>query len=353
MATIQDVARRAKVSAATVSRVLNGNGNVDPVLVRRVRDAVRALGYQPNGVARNLRRRESTLWAVIVPDVSNPFFTSMVRGVEDAAQGSGYSVVLCNSDEDLDKEAGYIAAAAAERMAGVIISPASTRDTDATPLLDLGIPVVAVDRRLADTSADTVMVDNERAAEEATEHLIDMGYRRVACITGPSQAMTASERLAGYHQALQRRGLPLQPSLTRQADFRERGGYEAMASLLSDATPDAVFVANNLMTIGALECLVHHGIEVPREIGVVGFDEIPWADLVRPTLSTVAQPTYEMGKTAGQLLTMRRVSPGKPGETVILRTTLNVRASSTPRATGLRGAQHADGQQPSGRRGRV
>ena len=341
MATIQDVARRARVSAATVSRVLNSSSNVNPDLARRVRAAVEALGYQPNGVARSLRRRESSLWAVIVSDIGNPFFTSMVRGVEDAAQGSGYSVVLCNSDESPGKEAGYIAAAAAERMAGVIISPASTRDTDVTPLLDLGIPVVAADRRLRGTTADTVLVDNERAAEEATEHLIDMGYRRIACITGPRQTMTAEERLAGYRRALRSRGQQWRPSLVRNADFRERGGYEAMASLLGGATPDAVFVANNLMTVGALECLVQHGIEVPRQVGLVGFDEIPWADLVRPSLTTVAQPTYEMGRTAGQLLTARRAAPGKPAETVVLRTTLNVRASSTPRATAQHQAKQA------------
>ena len=191
MATIQDVARRAQVSPATVSRVLNSSSTVHPDLVRRVRAAVEALSYQPNGVARRLRRQESPLWAVIVPDVGNPFFTSMVRGVEDVAQGSGYSVVLCNTDENTGKEAGYIAAAAEERMAGVIIAPASTRDTDVTPLLDLRIPVVALDRRLRRVAADTVLVDNERAAEEATEHLLDMGYRRIACITGPGQAMTA------------------------------------------------------------------------------------------------------------------------------------------------------------------
>ncbi len=339
MATIQEVARQAQVSAATVSRVLNGNGKVHPDLVRRVRAAVEALGYQPNSVARNLRRRESSLWAVIVPDVGNPFFTSMVRGVEDIAQGTGYSVVLCNSDEELGKEARYIAAAAAERMAGVVISPASTRDTDVTPLLDLGIPVVAVDRRLSGAPVDTVLVDNERAAEEAAEHLIDMGYRRVACITGPRQAMTANERLAGYQRALRRRGQDLQPPLVRHADFRERGGYEAMASLLADTAPDAVFVANNLMTVGALECLIKSGVGVPREVGVVGFDEIPWADLVRPTLSTVAQPTYEMGKTAGQLLTTRHSLPDKPYATVILPTTLNVRASSTPRAAAQHGSR--------------
>jgi LacI family transcriptional regulator len=339
MATIQEVARQAEVSAATVSRVLNGNGKVHPDLVRRVRAAVEALSYQPNSVARNLRRSESSLWAVIVPDVGNPFFTSMVRGVEDVAQGAGYSVVLCNSDEEPGKEARYVAAAAAERMAGVVISPASTRDTDVTQLLDLGIPVVAVDRRLSGASVDTVLVDNERAAEEAAEHLIDMGYRRVACITGPRQAMTASERLAGYQRALRRRGQDLRPPLVRHADFRERGGYEAMASLLADAAPDAVFVANNLMTVGALECLMKSGIGVPREVGVVGFDEIPWANLVRPSLSTVAQPTYDMGKTAGQLLAARRNSPGKPCATVILPTTLNVRASSTPRAAAQHGSR--------------
>jgi LacI family transcriptional regulator len=335
MATIQQVAQHAQVSAATVSRVLNSNGNVHPDLVRRVRTAVEALSYKPNSVARNLRRSESSLWAVIVSDIGNPFFTSMVRGVEDAAQGSGYSVVLCNSDENPAKEAGYIAAAAAERMAGVVICPASTPDTDVTPLLDLGIPVVAVDRRLGRAAVDTVLVDNERAAEEATDHLVDMGYRRIACITGPRQAMTARERLTGYQRALQRRGQDLQPPLVRYADFRERGGYEAMASLLADVPPDAVFVANNLMTVGALECLIHHGVGVPREVGIVGFDEIPWADLVRPSLSTVAQPTYEMGKIAGQLLTNRRASPDGSCETVILHTTLKVRASSTPRATAL------------------
>ena len=216
MATIQDVARRAQVSPATVSRVLNSSSTVHPDLVRRVRAAVEALSYQPNGVARRLRRRESPLWAVIVPDVGNPFFTSMVRGVEDVAQGSGYSVVLCNTDENTGKEAGYIAAAAEERMAGVIIAPASTRDTDVTPLLDLRIPVVALDRRLRRVAADTVLVDNERAAEEATEHLLDMGYRRIACITGPGQAMTA-QGTAGRLPARAARPRPPGAAVTRPA----------------------------------------------------------------------------------------------------------------------------------------
>ncbi len=328
MTTIQEVARHAGVSTATVSRVLNNHGSVNPDLVRRVRAAVDELAYQRNAVARNLRRSQTSLWAVIVSDVGNPFFTAMVRGVEDVAQQRGCSVVLCNSDESPAKEADYIAVAAAERMAGVVISAAST-STDVTPLLDLGIPVVAVDRRLGGAAVDTVLVDNRGAAEEATGHLVDMGYQRIACVTGPSQAMTASERLKGYQRALRRRGRDVLPELIRHADFRERGGYDAMKSLLADSAPDAVFVANNLMTVGVLKYIVQHGIRVPGDMGVVGFDEIPWADLIRPPVSTVAQPTYDMGRIAGQLLAAHSAAPNKEPETVVLRTSLNVRASST------------------------
>lgn len=329
MTTIQEVARHAGVSAATVSRVLNNHGNVDPDMVRRVRAAVDALAYQRNAVARNLRRSQTSLWAVIVSDVGNPFFTAMIRGLEDVAQQRGCSVVLCNSDENPAKEADYIAAAAAERMAGVAICAAST-STDVAPLLDLGIPVVAIDRRLRGAAVDTVLVDNSRGAEAATGHLIDMGYRRIACITGPPQAMTAGERLKGYKRALRRNGRDVLPELVRHADFRERGGYDAMRSLLADSAPDAVFVTNNLMTVGALRYLVRHGIRVPKNVGMVGFDEIPWADLVHPSLSTVAQPTYDMGRIAGQLLAAHSASPEKQPETVVLRTSLNIRASSTP-----------------------
>ncbi len=329
MTTIQEVARHAGVSTATVSRVLNNHGTVNPELVRRVRAAVEALAYQRNAVARNLRRSQTSLWAVIVSDVANPFFTAMVRGLEDVAQQRGCSVVLCNSDENPGKEADYIAVAAAERMAGVVISAASA-DTDVTPLLDLRIPVVAVDRRLHGTEVDTVLVDNQQGAEAATGHLVDMGYQRIACITGPPRAMTASERLKGYKRALRRRGRDVLPGLVRHADFRERGGYDAMRSLLADSAVDAVFVTNNLMTVGALKYLVTHGIRVPRDIGMVGFDEIPWADLIHPSLSTVAQPTYDMGRIAGQLLAAHSAAPDKRPETVILRTSLTIRASSTP-----------------------
>lgn len=329
MATIYDVARRAEVSPATVSRVVNGHANVDPALADRVRRAMRELDYRPNAVARNLRRSRTTLWAVIIPDIGNPFFTSLVRGVEDVAQGAGYSVVLCNTDDDPGKEDQYVNAALAEQMAGVIISP-SGRATHVNRLVDARVPVVVIDRQLRDARADTVLVDNEHGAELATTHLIEAGYQRIACITGPRDVFTAARRLRGYQRALREHGRAFHEDMVRYADFREEGGYRAMASLLTvQPRPDAVFAGNNLMTVGAVECLVDSGVAVPAEVGVVGFDDVPWAHLVRPSLTTVAQPTYELGRTAAQLLSQRIAEPDRAPSTITLETKLQIRDSST------------------------
>ncbi|MGC4790468.1 LacI family DNA-binding transcriptional regulator [Micromonospora sp. DT178] len=342
MTTIYDVARVAEVSASTVSRVLNGHSSVDPDLAARVRQVMLDLDYRPNAVARSLRRQRTSLWAVIISDIGNPFFTSLVRGIEDVAQEAGFSVVLCNGDEDPEKETRYVTAALAERMAGVIISP-SGRPALINRLTEAGMPVVAIDRQPHGVAVDTVLVDNVHGAETATAHLIDSGYRRIACVTGPRRISTAVQRLRGYQQALRAAGRSVPEDLVRYADFREDGGYRAMASLLNAAEPpDAVFVTNNLMTVGAVECLVDRGVVVPTRCGVVGFDDIPWAHLVRPSLSTVAQPTYDLGRAAASLLTERIANPAKASSTVTLRTTLRVRESSVrplPRSNG----QPADG----------
>ncbi|GAA3222981.1 LacI family DNA-binding transcriptional regulator [Nonomuraea helvata] len=323
MPTIYDVAREAGVSAATVSRVLNGAQTVDPDMVARVLTAVRELGYRPNAVARNLRRSRTTLWAVIISDIGNPFFTAMVRGIEDVAQQEGYSVVLCNSDEDPAKEETYVAAALSEQMAGVIISSSGSVKAAKT-LIESPIPVVAVDRELPRGSVDTVMVDNEAGARTAVEHLLAAGYRRIACITGPEGVSTADLRLRGYTAALSA------PPVIVRTDFREQGGYDAMAALLSSPEPpDAVFVANNLMTVGALRCLKERGVDVPGEMGLVGFDEVPWADLVRPSPTTVAQPTYELGRMAARLLVDRIATPAAKPATIVLPAELHPRQSSS------------------------
>jgi len=205
VSTIYDIAKAAHVSPATVSRVMSGTQRVSPALAKRVEQAAQQLGYTPNRVARSLRRQDSSLLALIVSDIENPFFTSLVRGVDDLARGFGLSVVLFNTDEDLEQERHHLAVAAAERMAGVIISPIAERESDISPLLRHGMPVVTIDRRLQTVSVDSVTVTNVQGADEATTHLLSEGYRRVACVIGPMYTTTDGAGTAGRSGALSAR----------------------------------------------------------------------------------------------------------------------------------------------------
>ncbi|WP_194896011.1 LacI family DNA-binding transcriptional regulator, partial [Catenulispora pinisilvae] len=211
--TIRDVAAVAEVSPATVSRVLNADQRVAPELRERVLAAVERLGYRPNSQARSLRTQATRVIGLIISDIQNPFFTSLVRGVEDAAQASGYSVVLANSDEDLGKEQQYLRVAAAEQMAGVILSPASSSRTRIGELVHEEIPVVTIDRRIA-ADVDSVAVDNVAGARRAVEHLLQTGASRVGIIAGPDDVSTAADRLEGYRAALRAAGLAVDPELT-------------------------------------------------------------------------------------------------------------------------------------------
>lgn len=325
MATIHDVADRAGVSTATVSRALNGKSTVDPELVARVAAAAHALDYRPNAVARNLRRQATTVWALIISDIENPFFTAVARGVEDVAQAAGHSVVLCNSDEDLDKEARYLQVAVAERVAGVVLSPTAT-DTDIGPLVEHGIPVVAIDRPLAGIS--TVLVGSRTGARDATAHLIAAGYHRIGCITGPQRVSTAEDRVDGYADALRAAGRRLNYRLVRHVDFKVAGGRRAAERLLGGSRPpDALFVANSLMAIGALQALAARGLRTGRDVGLVAFDDAPWTQLVDPPITVVAQPAYAIGEAAGRLLADHTNGP----RTVTLDAELIVRGSAVRR----------------------
>ncbi len=333
--TILDVARAAGVSTSTVSRVLNGNERVDPRLVAKVRKAVKQLKYRPNRVARSLRLRHNRVWALVISDIrTGPFFGDVVRGVEDGAYEAGYSMFLCNTDEDPAKEAGYLQLAVAENVAGVILTP-SGPGTDLGPVLEAGIHVVLADRRLPSNQTDTVVADNMGGAALAVEHLLANGYKRVACITGPLPTTTGSERLEGYKVALERAGLALDASLVRVGDFREAGGFKAMRELLEQRKPpDAVFIANNRMTAGALQAIEGAHLAVPDDVAVVGYDEISWAPLLRTALTTVSQPAYDLGHESARLLLSRLASYSGPPRTVVLPTSLNVRASSAPKGGG-------------------
>ncbi|MEJ3658221.1 LacI family DNA-binding transcriptional regulator [Actinomycetes bacterium KLBMP 9759] len=328
MATISDVAARAGVSTATVSRALNGKSTVAPDLVARVAAAAKALGYQPHGPARNLRRQETAVLALIISDVENPFFTALARGVEDVAHADGYSVVLCNSDEDAEKERRYLAVALQERVAGVIISPCGAT-TGVDVLAGHGIPVVAVDRPLPTDAGDTVLVDSRKAAFSATEHLMQEGYQRIACISGPSGVRTADDRVIGYQDAVHR-GPGHDPELVRRTEYRAGGAHAATVELFAQPErPDAVLVANSAMAIGVLDALRELGLRPGRDVGVVAFDDAAWAGLVDPPLSVVAQPASEMGQVAARLLLARIADPHRPPTRTTLAAHLIPRASST------------------------
>jgi LacI family transcriptional regulator len=327
--TIRDVAAVAGVSPATVSRVLNGKHDVAAELRQRVVGAVTELGYRRNGPARSLRTRAAMVLGLIISDINNPFFTAVVRGAEDQAQLAGYSLVLANADEDVDKEARYLEVAAAEQMAGVLLSPASLKRTSIDVLLERGIPVVTLDRRLTGAPVDSVTVNNQQAARAAAEHLIAQGCRRVGFIAGPVQTTTGASRLAGYRAALRAAGRTLDPSLTAYADFRTEGGYAATSHLLRQRRPpDGLLFSNNLMTVGGLRAIAETGLGIPDDIAVVGFDDAIWATALRPPLTVVAQPTYEIGQTAAKLLLGRVNGDKRPPRRVVLDAELIVRASS-------------------------
>jgi DNA-binding LacI/PurR family transcriptional regulator len=329
MATMKEVAKLAGVSVATVSRVLNNNPDVSPELRSRVLQAVEKLNYKRNRVARSLRAKTSLIIGLLISDIQNPFFTSVVRGVEDVAYAHGYTLLLCNSDEDSAKERLYIDIMLAERVAGVIISPVAEVDNYSSVLLQAGVPIVAMDRRMRDLEVDTVVVNNVEGVYQAVGYLIEQGHRRIGFIGGPTRTTTGRERQEGYQRALTEHGIELDQGLIQIGDFKQDSGYQMACKLLEmDDPPTAIFAANNLMTLGALNAIHQKGLNIPRDVAIVGFDDMPWAPSLAPPLTAVAQPTYELGCTAADFLLSRIADPERPVEQICLRTTLVIRESS-------------------------
>lgn len=342
MANILDVAKRAGVSISTVSRVLNGRDRVNEDVVARVRQAAEELQYQPSRAARSLRAKQTAIIGLLITDIQNPFFTALVRGVEDVAQRNGFSLILCNSDEDPQKERQYIEVLCAERVAGAIVTPTREQQRALKLFQEHNIPIVAVDRKVKGGEVDAVLVDNQRGAREATEHLLANGYRRVGIISGPVTTTTGRERLAGYRQALQNAGLKPDPVFERLGSFKEESGRRLAHELLDLEQPvDALFVANNLMTLGALAALNERHRRIPEEVGIVGFDEMQWSALSAISLTTVTQPVYEIGSTAAQRLFQRLQNPGAfTRQEIVLAPTLRVRDSSRPHPDRLANSTH-------------
>jgi len=328
--TIRQAAEAAGVSIATVSRVLSGQGGVSEELTEKVRQAVEQLGFQPNRVARGLRRQTTQTVGVIVTDIQNPFFTSVLQSIERVLENEKYVLLLCNSDEQPSREKIHIAPLQSEGVAGIIIAPTRSDPTRYQPLIDSGMPVVIIDREIQGLRADCVTINNRDASARAVQHLIELGHKKIGLISGPDYATTAVERKKGYLEALCEAGLPCPQSYIQTADYKQSGGYDAMCRLLDlPDPPSAVMVLNNLMTLGALQAVHERQLNVPGDLALVGFDDMPWAAFLQPPITVVAQPTYSLGEAAAQLLLDRIRDPGRPIFKVMLETSLIIRASTT------------------------
>ncbi len=325
MANIKAVAERAGVSPATVSRVLAGSTRVNPEYRQRVLDAAAELDFRPNRLARNLRRQTTETIGVVVSDIENPHFTRMVRIVEEAAFGRGFRVLLSNTDETAEKQRLYLDLLASERVRGVVLVPIDPAAPEISRLLDLGIPVVAFDRVAADPRADAVIVDNAECSRRATEHLIQLGHRRIGFIGGRHDIQTGAERTAGYAAAMTAAGLTPHDV---DGDFRLEQGRQATDQLLAaDSDLTALVVANNLMTVGALQAINDRGLRVPDDLAVVGMDDPFWASLIRPPLTTMVQPVHRMADAAVRLLFERIDDTREQARSVVFDCELRVRAS--------------------------
>lgn len=333
-ATIRDVARKAKVSTATVSRVLAGLDVVSDDLAERVRGAARSLKYQPSRVARTLRSQKAHTVAVLIPNIQNPFFTGVLRGIEDLLQATDYTLILGNSDDNPAREKGYLDLLRADGVGGIILVPGLEGAKAYREALDDGIPIVSIDRFVADLEADSVTVANAEGAAAAVRHLVGLGHRRIAIATGPANVSTAAERLSGYLSALTESKVPRDKELIQHVVFRQEGGYEAASRLLSlPDPPTAIFAASDFIALGVLRALHERRRRIPEDCAVVTFDDMPWAAALSPPLTAVAQPTYEIGATAARLLLARIRDPERPQERVRLQTQLIVRASCGAKAT--------------------
>lgn len=300
-ATIKDIARAAGVSYATVSRALNGKYGVKPSTRERVLDVARRMGYRPNAVARGLVTRRTMTIGLIVPDITNPFFPEVAAGVEDAARAAGYGVLLCNSDWQKASERQYAALLVGRRVEGIIVAPISRAEEPFDERVPATFPVVYVASSPRATARSYVVIDNVRGGLLATRHLLEAGRSPVAFIG--SQERADDERFEGYRRALADRGMACDERFVRLGDMRQASGYRLLCGMIDEGNrPRAVFAENDLMALGCLQAARERGLRVPEDLAIVGFDDIPFASFPEVQLTTIRQPTYDMGRMAVDIL---------------------------------------------------
>lgn len=334
--TIADVAARAGVSTATVSRVLAGLGGARPETRERILSSARDLGFRPSGVARSLKLRTTRTLGLVITDIGNPFFPELVRAVEVAARERGYAVLLCNAGEDGEREASYLELLAARRVDGVVIASSGVGQRHATWLATAPLPVVLVNCASPVVPLPTILSDNRAGAAMAVEHLLALGHERIGHITAPPRNEAAADRLEGAREAFRRVGRDPAELLVEEGDGHVTGGAVAATALLDrDRALTAVFAYNDLTAIGAVRAIRGRGLHVPEDVSVVGFDDVDLAAYADPPLTTVAQATAQMGRWAvAQLLDRLNGGDGVGHiETVTLPVHLEVRGSTAPPRT--------------------
>lgn len=334
MTTIREVAERAGVSLTTVSHVINNTRFVSEEKKLRVQEAMQELNYRPNALARSLRSGKTHTLGLILPDSSNPFFADIGRSLEATAFDLGFSVILCNTEGDPSREEFYVDVLSKKQVDGMIFVATGDQANSLNLLLEENIPVVVVDRCFPEIEVDTVITDNRLGGQLATQHLIELGHKRIACITGPSNLTPSAERVTGYQEAVEEAGIALDPALIMQGDYHPKSGQNVTSAMLKlKNPPSAIFACNDLMAIGAMRAVVAAGLRVPEDISIIGFDDIELARYSTPPLTTIAQPILEIGSEAARLMVDRIKDEKLLPQQIVLPTRLVLRESTTQRIT--------------------
>jgi LacI family transcriptional regulator len=301
--TIYDVARLAGVSTATVSRALNGTGQIAPRTRATIEAAVEQLGYRPNTIARSLVTKSTQTIALLLPDITNPFYAALVSGIQQSALSHGHTMLLCTTENDPEREEHYLRVLRAKQVDGALVDGLVLPSDTIARFVEDGFPIVCLDRDIDSRSIPLVQVDNRLGGRLATEHLISLGHSRVAHVMGARELGISDERLAGYRDELAAAGVETAASLVEEGRFTEEGGHEAARALL-ERNPDltAIFAANDLSAVGVLNAIAETGRRVPEDISVVGFDDLRLAAFTSPPLTTVRQPAVEIARLATELL---------------------------------------------------
>ena len=332
MNTLNDVARLAGVSSMTVSRVINNSGHIGPETRAKVNQAIVELGYMPNVLARQLRSKRTKTIALVLTDITNPFFTTIARGVEDTARAQGYAVMFCNTDESEAEELEYVRVLIQRRVDGVLLVPATDSSGSLQLLHKHGLPVVVLDRHVRSGQVDEVRTDSEAGAYLAIRHLIDLGHRRIAVLTGPADVSTSMDRVAGYRRALAEESLEPDSRYILFGEYNDASGFEMTRRILAARPrPTALFAANNFIAFGAIQALREAGLSIPEEMSIAVFDDLPQGWVFDPFLTVVSQPAYEIGRRATELM-LERLTGEAPAEprTIVLPSELIARRSTAP-----------------------